>query len=167
MRFASQETSLQNLLSGVVQRQARLINTDVYANAFKFDPSSMVSPHTDDQTSRPSFLGTRTDAMGPMIFERKYELDSLCAFLKVSRSYYAATNDTAPFDAAWVAAVQLVLSTMLSQQTSTANDPGSPRPPDPWPRTRPARSQNCPRSPNLIENLAAFKLREVDSLDFA
>lgn len=124
MQFAAQDAPLQALLSGLVRRQTQQILLDVYANAHNFDALQGNTPHSDDHTSRPSFLGTRVGAMTPLIFERKYELDSLCAFLKLSRTYYAATNDSAPLNAAWVNAVANVLTAMEGMQVSTADDSG-------------------------------------------
>jgi hypothetical protein len=83
--FASKDVHLQEMLRGLITRQTDQINLDVYANAYTSgSPKSPPSPHTVDQTSSPGFLGTRVNAMVPGIYERKYELDSLCAFLKLS-----------------------------------------------------------------------------------
>ena len=132
--FASKDTALQDMLRGLIARQAGLVNLDAYANAFTSGASTAPpSPHTDDQTSSLGFLGTRVDAMVPGVFERKYELDSLCAFLKLSRSYFEQTADTTPFTAGgeggtgdqWLAAVQRVVEVMTYMQTATADD-GSP-----------------------------------------
>jgi meiotically up-regulated gene 157 (Mug157) protein len=101
-RFAKQEPQLQALLRGLVNRHVQCILTDPWANAHNFDSSGNPGPHQDDSTSSPSFLGTRVDAMSPAVFERKYELDSQCSFLKLSRTYYDATNDSSPFGSQWL-----------------------------------------------------------------
>ena len=38
------------------------------------------SPHTDDSTTSVGFMGSRIDAMGPLIFERKFEVDTLSKY---------------------------------------------------------------------------------------
>lgn len=119
MRYASSDTQLQAMLRGLVRRQTQQILTDVYANAHNIDRTTGQTPNTGDHTTKPSFLGTTVDAMNPLIFERKYELDSLCAFLKLSSEYYAATQDIAPFDGKWLDAVRLVATTMREQQMGT------------------------------------------------
>ena len=124
--FAKDDATLQGMLKGLIARQAQQVNLDAYANAFTSgSPASPPSPHTDDQTTSPGFLGTRVDAMVPGIFERKYELDSLCAFLKLSRTYYEQLGDTSPFvkdDGEWISAVQRVVEVMAYMQTGTAED---------------------------------------------
>ncbi len=113
MPFANSDSTLKGMLRGLIGRQAQQINLDAYANAHTSGaPQAPPSPHTDDQTSKPGFLGTRLDAMVPGIFERKYELDTLCAFLKLSNSYFESTADKTPFqdsDGAWLSAVQRVI----------------------------------------------------------
>ena len=79
------------------------------------------SPNVNDQTTFPGFGPSRSNAMVPGIYERKYELDSLCSFLKLSRTYYEATLDTAPFNnSKWMQAVQLIIQVMKDMQSATA-----------------------------------------------
>ena len=82
MSFAAQDAPLAAMLCGLVRRQARSVLLDAYANAFNYDASG--AGHQDD---------VRTPPMTPPVYEGKYELDSLAAFLKLSRSYWNATED--------------------------------------------------------------------------
>merc|ERR1712216_675923 len=77
MRFLREDAKLQKLVRGLVNRQTALINIDVYANAHNIDAVTGNTPHSGDSTTKPSFLGTTISGMTPLIFERKYELDSL------------------------------------------------------------------------------------------
>ena len=54
--------------------------------------------------------------MTPEIFERKFEIDSLAAVLSLSHQYYNATGDETPFNARWVRAVKLIISTARKNQ---------------------------------------------------
>ena len=54
--------------------------------------------------------------MIPEIFERKFEIDSLAAVLSLSHQYYNATGDETPFNARWVRAVKLIISTARKNQ---------------------------------------------------
>lgn len=126
MRYALTDPALGRLLRGLVERQTSQIRRDAYANAHNLDGSggAVAAQHSDDQTSKPSFLDTTVTGMTPFIFERKYELDSLCAFLKLSAEYYRATSDHTPFNRDWMMAVETVVQVMTSQQSSTADDQG-------------------------------------------
>ena len=121
MRFLKSDASLSQLIQGAVQRQAANILSDVYANAFNLDEVSNHGDHTDDQTSRPSYLGTSVDAMAnKLVFERKYELDSLCAVLKLSSARWNAIPFTPT--ASWFDAIALIFSTMEIQTQDTAQE---------------------------------------------
>ncbi len=65
LRFAAEDPQLRAMLAGVVARHAAQIGIDPYANAFN-ESDSGARTHDD----RP--------AQGPWVWERKYELDSLC-----------------------------------------------------------------------------------------
>ena len=92
MTFAKDDVPLRTMLAGLVTRQAEQIIADPYANAHNLPDVAGASPNINDQTSYPGFGPSRSAAMVPGIYERKYELDSLCSFLKLSRSYYESTS---------------------------------------------------------------------------
>lgn len=61
--------------------------------------------------------------MTPSLWEGKYELDSLAAFLRYSYYYFYYTNDTTPFKSSvWITAVQKAVQTIQVQQKGTAQD---------------------------------------------
>lgn len=96
LRFVDQDLPLRNLIRGLINRQAYSILLDPYANAFELNPTSI--GHRGDKTER---------AQGT--FERKYELDSLAAFLRLSVGYFTATRDESIFGDKWDDAVAKVL----------------------------------------------------------
>jgi len=102
----SKDESLRALIEGVIRRQTRCLLIDPYANSFMADLNA------------PPLEWSRTDQteMRQGVGERKYELDSLCYPIRLAHGYWTSTGDARPFDAAWKAAMQAVLSTMRVQQ---------------------------------------------------
>jgi meiotically up-regulated gene 157 (Mug157) protein len=108
--LASKDEKLRRLLEGVIRRQAQCILIDPYANSFLPDPT---------QSRR---TGDRTD-MKPGVFERKWEVDSLCYPIRLAHGYWKQTGDTRPFDADWEAAMDRVLQTFREQQRKDGPGP--------------------------------------------
>lgn len=77
--LAGSDPVVADLLAGVVRRQFRYINHDPYANAFNAEPNGQ--GHHTDQT-------TMTD----WLWERKYEIDSLCYPLQLAYLLWKATG---------------------------------------------------------------------------
>ncbi len=78
--------SLQILVRGLIQRQASCLLSDPWANAFKEHPGSPDSQWAfGDQVKPP---------VSDLVFESKFELDSLAAFLKVSILFSLFKNYT-------------------------------------------------------------------------
>lgn len=113
LRFARDDRALRDLLRGVIHRQAACVRLDPYANAFYADP--VFGEWRGDDT-----------VMLPGVHERKFELDSLCAVLRLAAGYWRQTGDLAPFDADWREAVRLILATLRTEQAGGEEAPGSP-----------------------------------------
>ena len=92
------------MIVGLIHRQAGYILIDPYANAFQKD-SSKPSPHNKDDTE-----------MRPGVFERKWEVDSLCYPIRLAYQYWKITGDASAFDKQWQDAMRLVLATFREQQ---------------------------------------------------
>ena len=124
--LAKADAALAAMLHGVIHRQALCVLSDPYANAFQL-PGSLPSPHVDDSTSKPGFAGSRLAGMTSAIFERKYEVDSLAAFLKLSNAWFDefGDSDLTPFTQTWLQAVRSVLGVFQDQQQSTAQEDAS------------------------------------------
>ena len=105
-----EDNRLQQLIAGVINRQAKCILKDPYANAFYKD---------ENKTSQ--WKSDLTD-MKPGVHERKWEVDSLCYPVRLAYHYWKTTNDAAPFDGLWQSAVATILKTFYEQQRK--NGPG-------------------------------------------
>ena len=105
------DSNLQQLIAGVINRHTRCILKDPYANAFYKDEAKVSEWKSD-----------RTD-MKPGVHERKWEVDSLCYPIRLAYHYWKLSNDRAPFDAAWREAVLLTLRTFQEQQRKTGPGP--------------------------------------------
>ncbi|KAF4552779.1 Metal-independent alpha-mannosidase-like protein 1 [Elsinoe fawcettii] len=109
--------SLASLFRGVINLQARYLLTSPYCQSFQPPVESGIAPAVNDAAA--------TDRVSPAysnqtVFECKYELDSLAAFLQVSTDYYIATNDSAFFGQySWISAVEAVLEVAEEMMTPT------------------------------------------------
>ncbi len=103
VQFANQDVKLQKMIRGVILRQFKCINIDRYANAFNDGPTG--AGWQKD--------GTR---MSPDVFERKYEIDSLCYPIRLAYMYWLVTGDASVFGDIWKQAIANVLLTFREQQ---------------------------------------------------
>lgn len=83
LRFCAEDTLLRRVVRGLVLRQARAIQRDPYANAFTRDPHGRMGHRWDETEQR---LG---------VWERKWEVDTLCWALRLLRLYVEATGERA------------------------------------------------------------------------
>jgi meiotically up-regulated gene 157 (Mug157) protein len=106
VHLAPKDAALRRVFQGALQRQARCILVDPYANAFMKD------------TSAKSNLGARDDLteMKPGVAERKWEIDSLCYPMRLAHAYWMATRDKTPFDDYWARGMMQAVATLKEQQ---------------------------------------------------
>ncbi|CCU75576.1 DUF1237 domain protein [Blumeria hordei DH14] len=113
--------SLASLFRGLINLQARYIIAAPFCNSFQPPAESGLAQtrnqdHPDEVTPKPD----------DVVFECKYELDSLAAFLEISSNYYEATGDIQFFrDFQWVRAISVIISTTESLLGGTYSANGS------------------------------------------
>lgn len=113
LQFVNEDAALQQLVAGVINRQAICILRDPYANAFY-----------KDATKESEWKSDFTD-MKPGLHERKWEIDSLCYPIRLAYHYWKGTNDVKPFDDHWLQAVKATLKTFKEQQRKKDDGPYS------------------------------------------
>lgn len=103
--LAPGDLHLQVIIEGLIKRQANRILLDPYANAYRDKPLKASIPEAE-----------RRDGKTAEIWERKYEVDSLCYFLSLSYKYWKTTGVTSMFDDEWLRAAELVVTTWTNEQ---------------------------------------------------
>jgi len=110
--LAKDDKKLKDLIAGVINKQAKCILIDPYANAFNDGPTG--SEWAKDITE-----------MKPELHERKWEVDSLCYPIRLSYGYWKSTNDSVCFDENWKKAMYLIYDTFRVQQRKNGRGPYS------------------------------------------
>lgn len=83
--FCGKHEELSRIIEGLIKRQLMYINIDGYANAFNKNPERL--GHTNDLTEQ-----------SPWIWERKYEVDSLCYPIQLIYLYWKMNGAIHIFD---------------------------------------------------------------------
>lgn len=83
--FVNEHPILRNLFIGLINRQMKCIMIEPYANAFNKEPNGK---KWDNDITKDS----------PWVWERKYEIDSLCFPIRLIYKYWKKSNDSSFFN---------------------------------------------------------------------
>ena len=107
VRFATQDKELQDILEGVISKQADLVCADPYANAFNETYNGLTAGYEDVVEENPH------------VWERKYEVDSLCAPLYLAHVYWKTTGITHIFTQKFKQMIQEIVHVFTVEQDHT------------------------------------------------
>lgn len=109
--FAKEDKELQRIIGGLIARQMFYINIDPYTNAF------------NETANDKHYRATDHCDLSPWMWERKYELDSLCFPVKLAYSFWRATGQDSVFDEASYQALNRVLQVIKTEQRHMEQSP--------------------------------------------
>ena len=108
--FAREEPEIRDIIVGLLKRQMECILIDPYANAFNEFANG--NGFQDDTTQ-----------MKPELWERKYEIDSLCFPFLLSWQLWKNADCITQFDDNWIAAAHTVLGLFRTEQYHEEKSP--------------------------------------------
>ncbi|KAI1608227.1 hypothetical protein EDD37DRAFT_583399 [Exophiala viscosa] len=112
--LAKTAPDISNLLLGAINTQAEFVIASPYCNAFQApDPARLPPAHSgQDDSVHPAYEPS-------VVFECKYELDSLANFLSLTNQYYASTGSTAFLSNRWYKALEALVHVLHEQSRPT------------------------------------------------
>jgi meiotically up-regulated gene 157 (Mug157) protein len=102
VKYAKEDKELQIILEGIIEKQAQFVCLDPYANAF--NESSNGLGHKDE-----------TD-LNDHVWERKYEVDSLCAPVYLAYTYWKTTGRNEIFTDTFKRMIAAILTVFRTEQ---------------------------------------------------
>lgn len=100
---AKKDAKVREIIAGVVRRQFLYIGIDAYANAFNHAPNGACWEKDDPQQS-------------PWVWERKFEIDSLCYPVQLAYLLWKNTGCTSQFDRNFFKGVQEIFRVFRMEQ---------------------------------------------------
>lgn len=110
--LAAKDAETRGIIKGVIKTQFGYILRDPYANAFNEEDNNR--GHIKDV---PRNL--------PIVWERKYEIDSLCYPLRLIYLYWKKTGDGSVFDDLFLKAAKTIVDLFITEQRHTESSPYS------------------------------------------
>jgi meiotically up-regulated gene 157 (Mug157) protein len=112
LRLAAGDPAMADMIAGLIRRQCACILLDPYANAFNETPSD--NHWAEDETDAPA---------NPWVWERKYEIDSLCFPLQLAYLFWQATGRTDHFDQRFYQAARTIVDLWTREQRHAGASP--------------------------------------------
>lgn len=106
--LANEDNEIANMIEGLIKRQFEYILIDPYANAFNETANN--KGHQTDLTN-----------MKPEVWERKYEIDSLCFPIQLSYLLYKNTGRTSQFNGIFKEVVNTIIDLWKVEQNHEEN----------------------------------------------
>ncbi|MBF0780693.1 MULTISPECIES: glycoside hydrolase family 125 protein [unclassified Granulicatella] len=102
--LAKEDEQLRQTIKGLIARQFAFVLHDPYANAFN-EADNFKGHHASDHTELTGW-----------IWERKYEIDSLCYPVQLAYLYWKVTGDDSHFTADFFKAIDVIVKTWQTEQ---------------------------------------------------
>ncbi|KAK4230603.1 hypothetical protein QBC38DRAFT_469199 [Podospora fimiseda] len=114
--------SLASLWRGLINSHSRYIIISPYCHSFQPPRESGIKPTRNDANS----VNRPIPSFDPdLVFDCKWELDSLASFLQISAAYYTRTNDLAFFGKySWINAVEAAVEASAAMRLGTYDEEG-------------------------------------------
>ncbi len=103
IRFANEDEDLKTIIRSVIERHAQFVCLDPYSNAF-------------NAVAKSCWSKDQTNFYHELIWERKYEVDSLCASIFLAHQYYAQTLDESIFTENFYEMIRNIVEVFKNEQ---------------------------------------------------
>lgn len=105
--YANQEPEIMDAVCKLIQRQFIYVELDPYSNAFNKEPTSKC--YRRDRTNL-------TEEQEPWVWERKYEIDSLCYPIRLAHAFWKETGNSDWCDVHFKNAIEQILNVWETEQ---------------------------------------------------